>query len=350
MDLSFETLKKLLLNPNLTESDIVRLLNTISKNFTVNRDAIKQYPDSVDMVSAYTAFYLPTNFLKLPFVLSQLDKTILDQIKKTTIIDVGSGPGTYALAFKDYFGSEFHEPLILIDQSKVMLDQSSKIMNYFFPDTKNIRYEINLNFEIAGDTTLFFGNSINELGFEKLLELVNKIKPKFLFFIEPGTKQFFEITLKIRNEMAKRGGRVIYPCPSLIDGCPLDKKDDWCHQILRTTHDPSIERLSQLIKKDRRVMPFISHLYFLDGKNHKPTFLQARLIRFIKETKFAFIWEVCLEEDGKILTKRFEVLTKNLSKVVYKELKKTSIGINVDFKVVKKISDEIWRVELQNFL
>lgn len=350
MDLSFETLKKLLLNPNLTESDIVRLLDTISKNFTVNRDAIKQYSNSVDMASAYTAFYLPTNFLKLPFILNQLDKTILEQIKKTTIIDVGSGPGTYALAFKDYFGSEFQGSLIIMDQSKVMLDQASKIMNYFFPETKNIRYENNLNFEIVGDTTLFFGNSINELGFEKLLDLLNKIKPKFLFFIEPGTKQFFEIALKIRNEMVKRGGSVLYPCPSLIDGCPLEKKDDWCHQILRTKHHPSIERLSQLIKKDRRVMPFISHLYLLNETNNKPSYTQARLIRFIKETKFAFIWEVCLEEDGKILTKRFEVLTKNLSKIACKELKKASVGINVNFELVKKISPEIWRVELQNFL
>jgi ribosomal protein RSM22 (predicted rRNA methylase) len=349
VDLSYETLKKLLLNPNLTESDIVRLLDTISKNFTINRDAIGLYSDSVDMASAYTAFYLPTNFPKLSFVLNQLDKSVLKQIKGTTIIDVGSGPGTYALAFKDYFGSEFQGPLIIMDQSMVMLDQASKVMNYYFPDFKNVRYQNNLNFEIAGETTLFFGNSINELGFEKLLELLNKIKPKFLFFIEPGTKQFFQIALKIRNEIDKRGGTVIYPCPSLISGCPLEQKNDWCHQILRTKHHPSIERLSQLIQKDRRSMPFISHLYLLNGENNKTSGPSARLIRFLKETKFAFIWEVCLEENGKIQTKRFEVLTKNLSKIEFKELKKISIGINVDFEVVKKISPDIWRVELKNF-
>lgn len=349
MDLSFDTLKNQLLSPGLSEPEILRLLNSIHKNFTVNREGIEEYAESPDMVSAYTMFYLPTNILKLPFVLNHLNKNIIDELKKTTIIDIGSGPGTYALGFLDYFKNEFTGQLILVDQSKLMLDQAAKLMAYFFPQFNNVFYQHNLNnFKTTDEVTLFFGNSLNEIGYEKALDLIDKLKPKFLFFIEPGTKEFFKTALKIRNEMSRRNHSVLYPCPSLKDKCPLEGKDDWCHQILRTTHDPSIERLSQLLKKDRRSMPFISHFYSL--KNKQEINLSARLIRILKETKFAFVWEVCLEDQGKIQTKHFEIFKKSLSKDLSKKFKTSSVGININFKIVKKISENNWRVVLVDYL
>ncbi len=345
MDLSFDNLKNLLLNPNLSEVEIVRLLKSIHKNFTTNREDIGDYAKTEDLVSAYTMFYLPTNILKLPFVLNQLNQKTIEALKKTSIIDIGSGPGTYALGFLEYFKNEFSESLILVDQSESMLKQAAKVINHFFPNFKNVHYQKNLDsFKKPGDITLFFGNSLNEIGFDKAMVLIDKLKPKFLFFIEPGTKDFFKTTLKIRNEMKKRGHSVLYPCPSLNDKCPLEGKDDWCHQILHITHDPSIERLSQLLKKDRRSMPFISHLYNLSQEIESN--IPVRLIRVLKETKFALMWEVCLEENGKIQTKHFEIPKKLFSKGVLKKLKNSSVGIEVEFEIIKKITEDLWRVKL----
>lgn len=345
MDLTFDTLRNLLLNPGLSESEIVQLIKSIHKSFTTNREEIEEYVVSSDLVSAYTMFYLPTNILKLSFVLNQLNQEFIQNIKNTTIIDIGSGPGTYALGFLDYFKSEFRGPLILVDKSEFMIKQAAKLINHFFPKFKDIYYQNNLNsLKTSGDLTLFFGNSLNEIGLEKALDLINKLKPKFLFFIEPGTKDFFKIALKIRNEMSRGGYSVLYPCPSLKDKCPLEGKDDWCHQILRTTHDPSIERLSQLLKKDRRSMPFISHIYCLNKKLESN--FSARIIRILPETKFAFVWEVCLEEDEKIQIKQFEVPKKLLSKNLSKSLKNCSVGINFKFELIKKISDYHWRIVL----
>jgi hypothetical protein len=346
MELSAESLRPHLLNPGLSGPDTIKLLESIHKNFTTNRKGIDGYVESIDMVSAYTMFYLPTNIPKLSFVLNSINRNHLQEIKKTTIIDIGTGPGTYALGFLDYFKTEFTGSLILLDQSNIMLEQASKLMGHFFPDFKNISFKNDLNTsKIQGDITLFFGNSINELGFEKAMGLIDKLKPKFLFFIEPGTKEFFKTALKIRNEMSKRGHSVLYPCPSLKNICPLDGKDDWCHQVLKTTHDPSIERLSQLLKKDRRSMPFTSHLYYLNEEQVvNPS---ARLIRIYKETKYAFLWEVCLEQNDDIKTIRFEVMKKFLSKELSKKLKNSSVGINVEFELIKKISETHWRVKIK---
>ena len=265
MELSAETFRPLLLNPGLSEREIINLLESIHKNFTTNRKGIDGYAESIDMVSAYTMFYLPTNIPKLSFVLNSIENNVIQEIKKTTIIDIGTGPGTYALGFLNYFKTDFTGSLTLLDQSNIMLEQASKLMSHFFPDFKNVSFRNILNTsKIQGDITLFFGNSINELGYEKAMSLIDKLKPKFLFFIEPGTKEFFKTAIKIRNEMSKRGHSVLYPCPSLKNICPLEGKDDWCHQVLKTTHEPSIDRLSQLLKKDRRSMPFTSHLYHLN--------------------------------------------------------------------------------------
>jgi ribosomal protein RSM22 (predicted rRNA methylase) len=343
MDLSYDNLKNLILSPSLSESEIKKLLNKIHENFILNRQKIEDYVESKEMVSAYSLFYLPTNILKLPFVLSQLDRETLEEIGKTTILDVGSGPGTYSLGFLEFLQVN---SLVLIDKSELMLNQAVKFIENFFPDFKNVAYLKNLDsFKPSGDITLFFGNSINEMGFEKAMGLIEKFKPRFLFFIEPGTKDFFKMALKIRNKVRGEGYSVIYPCPSLISGCPLENKNDWCHQILNTTLDPSIERLSQILKKDRRAMPFISHLYRL---SKSVSFTKARLIRILPETKFAFIWEVCIEENGSIQIKRFEVLKKTLSKKALKKLKKESTGITVEFEVIKKITQDYWRVNLTN--
>ena len=92
-------------------------------------------------------------------------------------------------------------------------------------------------------------------------------------------------------------------------------------------------------------MPFTSHLYHLNTKQVvNPS---ARLIRIFKETKYAFIWEVCLEDSGQIKTIRFEVMKKPLSKEHSKKLKNSSVGINVEFGIIKKISEAHWRVNIK---
>ncbi len=347
MNLNLNNLQKLLLSPNLSEVEIIRLLQTIHQNFTINRDEIGNYPSSAQMVSAYTLFYLPTNILKLPFVLKNLDQEVLDQIKKTTIIDVGCGPGTYSLGFLNFFWPNFEGTLVLFDKSNLMLKQASNLIDHFFPTFKKVTYLDNLPPKLEGEITLFFGNSLNELGVDKALDLVEKFKPKFLFFIEPGTKDFFKIAIKIRNEMIKKGHSVLFPCPSLVSSCPLENKDDWCHQILHTTLDPSLERLSQLIKKDRRTMPFTSHIYHLDKPANKG--IMARLVRVLKENKFAFYWEVCFEENRTLLIKKLEIIKKNIPKATQKKIKNLSIGGKINFSILKKISQNYWRVEIKDF-
>lgn len=349
MKLTLSELSKVALLP-LSENELISSLKTLSKNFTQKRDLIGEKTYSEMAVSAYTLFYLPTNFPKLKFVLDCLPGDILKLIQESLFIDVGAGPGTYSLALLDYFKGDLNEEIILVDSSDLMQKQAKKCLDYYYPTHQKIFYKKEIPTLTKEKTkTLFFGNSLNEMGLKKGLELVRKVDPDIFFMIEPGTKEVFSWVLELRREMGRKGYIPIYPCADLNHSCPLEKKleEDWCHQVLHTQHHSEIERISQKVALDRRRLPFISHVYRKKTELLEPSNKSYRLIRALKETKFSYIWEVCFYDET-LKTKRIEVLKKDLSKADKKSMKNIDIGIGLRFSQVKEIDTENWRVKLLN--
>jgi ribosomal protein RSM22 (predicted rRNA methylase) len=344
MEFSLNEIKSCLLNTNLSEAQIVSILDKISKGFTSERDNIKTYVSDRDFVSAYAYFYLPTNIAKLPFVLDLLPKNFVEGLRESHIIDVGTGPGTFSFAFSEYFEGDV--TVTGIDSSALMIEQAKKINEELY---KNKSLDFSTNFPNRNENqTLFFGHSVNEMGPEYALELIEKFNPENIIFIEPGTTTVFEQLLKIRKSLATKGYNCFYPCSDINMKCPIELKreegiEDWCHQVLRTSHDSDVERLSQLIKLDRKVMPLISHVY----SRKKPSEVRKfRMIRFFRETKFSFDWEVCFLESEKLVTKKVEVVKKHLSKKQIKHLKAISVGLEFEFEIIKEISSDHLRVKL----
>ncbi len=362
----FEALQEYLLNPDLTESDFKKLLLKISSNFTSNREKIEKYVLSPQMVSAYALFYIPTNYPKLFFLMNQLPIEVREVIKKCDFIDIGTGPGTYLLSFLDFIEENLgvNQRVFGIDQSSLMLEQAKKMMNGFFPDLsksiqlKGNRKEVSLELgEGINKRMLFFGHSLNEMGVVEARKWVDEFDPYFVSFIEPGTPDTFKSILNMRKIMKEKGYKILYPCSSLDLGCPMEGTKDWCHQVLKVVHDPWVERLCQLVSKNRRVMPMIGHVYCkanetnLASKNIK----KVTLIRVLKETKFSFQWQVCLsigeefdsELNHSLIT--VDVLKKYYSKKDQKVFKKVSIGEVVYLNKVKEISAQSWHVEIVDF-
>lgn len=333
-----------LLSSQLTEPQIISILELISKGFTSNRSDIKKYVNDEDFVSAYTYFYLPTNIPKLEFLLNELSEDLINKIQKSHIVDVGTGPGTFAFAFDEYFNGEV--TVTGVDSSLFMLKQATKINENLYNNNS-----ISFLSEVPSDFvngTLFFGHSLNEMGEKRAIDLIEMHDPETIIFIEPGTKAVFNQMISIRNNLSHRGYDSHYPCQNAKMKCPVAEKskkgiDDWCHQVIRTTHDPEVERLSQLIKLDRKVMPLIAHVYSKSQRQSKQKF---RMIRFLRESKFSFDWEVCFEEDNSLVSKNVEVLKKSLSKKEIKELKSINVGHEYDFEIIKKLSDTHYRVKL----
>jgi hypothetical protein len=87
-----------------SDSDLIKAIDEISTKFTIERHKIGDYLKNPRLVSAYTAFYLLTNIPKLEAVLKWMPQDWVAELKKSDFIDLGAGPGTFSLAWKELGG------------------------------------------------------------------------------------------------------------------------------------------------------------------------------------------------------------------------------------------------------
>jgi hypothetical protein len=335
--ISYEDLRIHLLTPDMRESDLKKNIRIISENFTQSRSEIGKYVLDEKLVSAYAAFYLPTNIPKLKFLFDQLAPAIKDDIFKREFIDIGSGPGTFAYAFRSLRTID-GAPIHCIDSSIFMQAQSKKIMNGFYPK-QEVLFQKNYSLKNE-DATLFFGNSINEMGVALAGKMIKAISPEYVMWIEPGTSELFLDLKTLRSELTANYD-IVYPCPS-GDLCP----NSWCHQVLRTTFHPEIERISQLVELNRKTLPLVAHLYRKKKAPLKEQLQTALTVQYLNETKFSFLYDVCISENGQNKIMTFEFLKKFMSTAIIKHFKNSNIGERIEYQVEKKL-ENVWRVRVK---
>lgn len=354
-----ELLKGFLLEPPSSDQDLVKSLQQLKTNFTSSREQIAQYRESAKLVSAYTWFYLTTNIPKFSFVLDQLSDEIKEEFFQCDFIDIGTGPGTYILAHHRY-QKGFEGKYFGIDASDIMLSQAQKVLEGFQVPRDRFHLSSSLNSIKSEQAVLFFGNSINEIASHQLLELVKLVYPKFVMFIEPGTKESFLKIMEFRSDLFKRNFQCHFPCPGLTTKCPMKIEtkmgnQDWCHQVLKYTHHADIQRMAQIAQFNRNVMPLISHIYSnqdfiknlesnVENKNSSSEKIEGFLIQKVNESKHSFHWRVCLDHQNYRGIYHIEFFKKKLEKSFAKGLKKLSTGITLEFSVEKVLEEKKLRV------
>ena len=240
-----------------SEDQLSKIIKEISDNFTKDRSKIGKYVADEDFVAAYSWFYMPTNKFKLDHLFSQIPQSLLEDIANRPFIDYGCGPGTYTWAMLDYFAAkqiECNQDIYLVDQSKLMLNQARKIHAFDYSEKEIINYLSQVPENSIDSPVLFFGNSINEIGFKQSLKIIKSLKPEIVIYIEPGTKDFFVTASSLRDSLIESGYNIAYPCPSK-DSCPANAIGDWCHQVALPSYPESIHRKCQLTGLDRRSHP-----------------------------------------------------------------------------------------------
>ncbi len=345
--LVYEDLKQALIQENFSEAEALKYLKKLHELFTIKRSQLENYSEDKNLVSAYSLFYLPTNVQKFFHLLSQVSPELILKITEGTFIDYGTGPGTYLLGLLKFLEKRNLAPqkMIGVDLSSTMIMQAKKLLEYFYPNYKN--YHLGkATPPISGFKTLLLGNMINEIDGDEVKQIISKISPDILMIIDLGTPALFKKILELRSFLKNEGFTGIFPCSS-IDQCPLEKyslKDfetkGWCHSIWRGVHDSSIERLSQTIKLDRKFMPFLGHVY---SRAHLANRYDGTFIRFLKETKISFYWEICTLEHK---IKKLELLKKNFNKEQLKKMKKISVGLKINFEVLQERDQETIRGRL----
>lgn len=328
--MNLSKLTPLLLHEFKSESDLVRAIEEISFKFTQDRSRIEDYLIDPRLVSAYAVFYLLTNIPKFEAVLKWMPLEWVDELKKCDFIDLGSGPGTFSLAWKELGGrGDFYQ----VETSKLMREQAKKIWG-----SEKLFQGSRWEWNSSNEKFLFFGHSANEMSVETAIDYIERINPEHILFIEPGTKEFFPKMLSIRNHLLSKKFSVLYPCPEPL-ACPMQGTGDWCHQFISVKQDPDVERLSQMAKKDRKLLPLTVQAFSRTYSRVNP---QERLVRVLEETKFSHEWVVC--HTNKL--ENYQIMKRDLSKKESKELGNVLSGESIESDTIKVMKNSK-RVQLK---
>jgi hypothetical protein len=203
--------------PQATEKRIAESVLFLSNYFIDHPSQETPWDDQRTLI-AYLNYYLPLNFLRVLRVL-QMGQQVGFFADTTRIIDYGSGPGTAALAVREFFPEM---PLTLVEKSVRAQDMARE----FLPDVKMVSLLPN---HIASTETLLASYSLTET--EEFPHWLEKFQN--IILIEPSTQDDGRRLMQWRQTLIDRGYFIWAPCTHQ-GSCPLlnQSKTDWCHDRL----------------------------------------------------------------------------------------------------------------------
>lgn len=344
--MNLNELKPHLLYQFKSEAELVTAIEKLSKNFTVSRERIRDYGLDNRLVSAYVSFYLTTNFPKWNQVLDKMEIST-EYLADFEILDIGAGPGTFILAALE---NNPEQDIIGIETSQLMRRQGDILLKAFYPNRNIPFYPSGLKVPKAKKKRMgVFGHSANEMDVKYILDLIDKLELSEVIFIEPGTKEFFAKALEVRTTLIDKGFGIEYPCASAAN-CPMQGIDNWCHQFIYLRQEDDVQRLTQLVRKDRRLLPQ-TLMHFKNSKVESKTL--KRVVRVYKPSKFSLDYEICsikssnsddaLEEN---YLHDLQQLTRGMKKKQIKELNKIYSGDQIQYKIIKELENGLVRGDI----
>lgn len=306
-----------------SESEMTKAILKVSNNFTSSRESIKDYLSDEAFVSAYSAFYFPTNYLKFAQIVSKVPR-LKDILRSCEIVEIGSGPGSFTFSMTNFTSEKVYG----LETSSLMRKQAEVFKKVFFKGS-------NVDF-VSGTRSIpqkegkrrivIFTNSFNEMGSVAAYEYIRTLGADYVLFIEPGTSEVFKSLLPVRDKLISRKFNILYPC-SLNTSCPLAEKEDWCHQYLKLELDLEVQRISQLVKINKKWQAACIHLYSQFDLNSED---QSTVLRTFTKTKFSKDWQIC--ESNEI--KEFSNMKKDYSSVDFRYLENILAGDVIHYETI----------------
>lgn len=176
------------------------------------RSHASRYMETEQEVLSYLLTRLPATYKVACKVFEELEKRYPETLFSSHL-DLGSGPGTMALAFPTSTTTLVEKDLKLIQIGKKLLPKG----NWLHADMTKA--------SLAPNDLVTFSYSLGEL--ESKNEILHKAWEACLhslIIIEPGTPKGFQTILQARTTLLQLGALVAAPCPH-AHACPYD----WCH-------------------------------------------------------------------------------------------------------------------------
>jgi ribosomal protein RSM22 (predicted rRNA methylase) len=268
----------------------------LSRLFTKNRsERMRGYLDDAALRAGYLTYFLPVNLAKVQALLDELPPETLcrPEDRPLRVLDIGSGPGTGALAVLDWMQQRTQRAVEVVaaDQALPALREAEQLWRAYAQLSGShsaVLKPIHANLERSSSLEackqegpfelIVVANTLNELwrGARDPIGsrvafvhgLLNMLLPHgSLIIIEPALRGTSRNLHEVRDRLLKAGACTVYS-PCLHDGpCPaLIKADDWCHEERSWTPPPIISAIDKEVGFIKDALKFSYVILRKDGR------------------------------------------------------------------------------------
>ncbi len=298
---------------------LCRSVATLSQLFTRDRGALEAgYMADDALRRGYVAYYMPVNLGKVQALLDELPVSDPAPGSPLRVLDIGSGPGTAALAVLDWMRhqpSGFQRPIevVVVDHTRPVLLDAERLWNgycrmavapeaRFLPVQTDLERSGRLNDLTMGGRgrydLIILANTLGELFctsrdpvrrraklLHGLLDLLHQSGT--LMILEPAMRDASRDLHRLRNALLEVKACTVYspclherPCPALV------KEEDWCHEERPWTPPPLVAAIDQEVGFMKDALKFSYLLLRKDGRTivqREPTLY--RVVSELREIK-----------------------------------------------------------------
>ena len=274
----------------------------LSRLFTKERDTLgADYLKDPDLAAAYLSYFFPVNLSKIQVLLDELPQDWSRPPEDGTlrVLDLGTGPGTGAMAVLDWLNQ--HDPdalkkltVMAVDRSPQALRQARALWNAY---SRQIGVAGESLIVAEGEVTrstgkgwhdrmaehgpydlILVANCLNELfgqtrnsieeRFGLIADLAERLTPHgTLMIVEPALRETSRALHQVRDQLLTENRCTVYsPCLH-ENNCPaLLNPDDWCHEERAWEPPPWIQQIDREVGFIKDALKFSYLLLRTDGR------------------------------------------------------------------------------------
>jgi len=275
------------------DRDAVEGVRRLSALFTTGLDGgPEDYLADRSMRRAYLLYFFPVNYAKVAALLREMPAL---PSRPSRILDVGSGPGTAALAVLDQLtriGQDGHHgsEVIAVDRSRHALQEAEALwasVTKGRPEKPACAFRARPADAERADAQapwkqgpfdlIVLANSLNELHcsaadpiaarVQYLESLLKALAPDgTMMIIEPALRRTTRALHHVRDRLVAEGLATVYspclherPCPALV------REDDWCHEERPWTPPAVVQEIDRAVGFIKDALKFSYLLLRKDG-------------------------------------------------------------------------------------
>lgn len=274
-------------------TQLPQAVSELSRIFTKERDRLSvSYLDNSQLGRAYLQYFLPVNLAKIQLLLDEMPT--LEVVESLSVLDLGSGPGTGALAVLDWWQQQalpYALSVTAVDGSNTALSQARQLWDRYCQaagvGTARLQvYEGDLEGgvwlervkQLGHFDLIIVANSLNEIYADAkdpiemrsglVTECLSLLTPHgTVMLVEPALRETSRGLLHVRDTLLQEKRCTVYsPCLHENDCPAMINPHDWCHEE-RTWDPPAvIQEIDEHVGFIKDALKFSYLLLRKDGK------------------------------------------------------------------------------------